>query len=29
MKSFVFKTGDEAWVSINKMFIEQDEKFCI
>lgn len=26
MKSFVFKTGDEAWASINKMFIEQDEK---
>ena len=26
MKSFVFKTGDGAWASINKMFIEQDEK---
>lgn len=26
MKSFVFKTGDEAWASINKMFIEQDER---
>lgn len=26
MKSFVFKTGDEAWASINKIFIEQDEK---
>lgn len=26
MKSFVFKTGDETWASINKMFIEQDEK---
>ena len=26
MKSFVFKTGDEACASINKMFIEQDEK---
>jgi hypothetical protein len=25
MKSFTFKTGDEAWVSINKLFIEQDE----
>ena len=25
MKSFTFKTGDEAWVSINKLFIEQNE----
>ena len=26
MKSFIFKTGDEAWSKINRMFIEQDEK---
>ena len=26
MKSFSFKTGDEAWEKLNKMFIEQDDK---
>lgn len=26
MRSFVFKTGDEAWSKINRMFIEQDEE---
>lgn len=26
MKSFIFKTGDEAWAKINRMFIDQDEE---